>query len=382
MTVFKAFLKILNKNKFIVILYSCLLLTFGGTYINSSDTNINFSAKKPNITIVNYDIEEGITKDLIKYIKKNSKTPKIEDNEEKRSDALFYEDTNYIIYIPKNFNKDFMEGLNPEIKIKKSNNYNAYYADRILKRYLKLINIYRKSFNSEKEIIEKVNDTLSKKADVKILSKLDNSKLEKAVFYYNFESYSILACLIYVICLIMSTFNSSKIRKRIVISSMDYKKNNRILLLSNCLYSFVIWLFYLIMSFIFVGNIMFTKHGIILVINSLLFTICATTIAFFIGTVVNNKNAISGIVNVVALGSSFLCGAFVPSYMLPDFVLKIAHILPTYYYINTNESLKTLEIFCFEKLKPIIFNSIIIILFTIVFIILSNLFTKRKRKLA
>ena len=127
---------------------------------------------------------------------------------------------------------------------------------------------------------------------------------------------------------------------------------------------------------------MFTKHGIILVINSLLFTICATTIAFFIGTVVNNKNAISGIVNVVALGSSFLCGAFVPSYMLPDFVLKIAHILPTYYYINTNESLKTLEIFCFEKLKPIIFNSIIIILFTIVFIILSNLFTKRKRKLA
>ena len=44
MTVFKAFLKILNKNKFIVILYSCLLLTFGGTYINSSDTNINFSA--------------------------------------------------------------------------------------------------------------------------------------------------------------------------------------------------------------------------------------------------------------------------------------------------------------------------------------------------
>ena len=382
MTVFKAFLKILNKNKFIVILYSCLLLTFGGTYINSSDTNINFSAKKPNITIVNYDIEEGITKDLIKYIKKNSKTPKIEDNEEKRSDALFYEDTNYIIYIPKNFNKDFMEGLNPEIKIKKSNNYNAYYADRILKRYLKLINIYRKSFTSEEEIIEKVNDTLSKKADVKILSKLDNSKLEKAVFYYNFESYSILACLIYVICLIMSTFNSSKIRKRIVISSMDYKKNNRILLLSNCLYSFVIWLFYLIMSFIFVGNIMFTKHGIILVINSLLFTICATTIAFFIGTVVNNKNAISGIVNVVALGSSFLCGAFVPSYMLPDFVLKIAHILPTYYYINTNESLKTLEIFCFEKLKPIIFNSIIIILFTIVFIILSNLFTKRKRKLA
>ena len=47
-------------------------------------------------------------------------------------------------------------------------------------------------------------------------------------------------------------------------------------------------------------------------LNSLLFTICATTIEFFIVSIITNKNSISGIVNVVALGSNFLCGAFVP----------------------------------------------------------------------
>ena len=75
---------------------------------------------------------------------------------------------------------------------------------------------------------------------------------------------------------------------------------------------------------------MFTTHGLMYLINSFVFTICAITIAFLIGTLINNKNAINGIVNVVALGSCFLCGAFVPMDWLPDAVLKIAHVLPSY----------------------------------------------------
>ncbi len=67
---------------------------------------------------------------------------------------------------------------------------------------------------------------------------------------------------------------------------------------------------------------MFTVHGIILMVNSFVFSICALTIAILIANLVNNKNAINGIVNVVALGSSFLCGAFVPIEWLPDTVLK------------------------------------------------------------
>lgn len=110
-------------------------------------------------------------------------------------------------------------------------------------------------------------------------------------------------------------------------------------------------------------------------------TICATAIAFFIGSIVKNKGAINGIVNVVALGSSFLCGAFVPMEWLPDSVLKIAHMIPTYYYIKTNEALKTLEEFSFETLRPIIMNMSMILGFAVLFIILTNLVSKRKRRI-
>ena len=43
---------------------------------------------------------------------------------------------------------------------------------------------------------------------------------------------------------------------------------------------------------------MFSIYGIFYLINSFVFTICATTIALFIGNIVSNKNTISGIVNV------------------------------------------------------------------------------------
>ena len=220
-----------------------------------------------------------------------------------------------------------------------------------------------------------------KKSEVEITSKLDTNILSKATFYYNFANYSIMTCLIYVICLILASFKDIKIQKRTIISSTNYKTLNRQLLLSNSLFSIILWMIYVVLSFILVGDIMFSIHGIIYLINSFIFTICATTIVLFIGNIVSNKNAISGIVNVIALGSSFLCGAFVPMEWLPEGVIKIAHILPSYYYISSNEILKTLEIINFDTIKPIVLNIIIILSFSIVFIILTNIVSKRKQKI-
>ena len=381
MTVFKTFLKILNKNKFIIILYTMFLIFFGGFNMQTSENNTNFVASKPDIMIVNYDEEKGITKDLIKYIEENSNVVDLKNNEDAINDALFYRDVNYVVYIPKNYNKDFMDGKNPEIEIKSTGDYQSSFAEMLLSRYIKVANIYQKSINSEEELISKINETLSKKSEVEITSKLDTNILSKATFYYNFANYSIMACLIYVICLILASFKDIKIQKRTIISSTNYKTLNRKLLLSNSLFSIILWMIYVVLSFILVGDIMFSIHGIFYLINSFVFTICATTIALFIGNIVSNKNTISGIVNVIALGSSFLCGAFVPMEWLPDGVIKIAHILPSYYYISNNEVLKTLELINLNTIKPILLNIIIVLSFSIMFIILTNIVSKRKQKI-
>ncbi len=381
MTVFKAFWKILNKNKFIIIIYTAFLIGFGGFNMQTSDNATSYVASKPDILIVNYDEEKGITKDLIRYISENSNIIDIADNEEARNDALFYRDVNYIIYIPENYNDDFMNGKNPSINIKSTGMAQASFAEMLITRYIKVANIYHEKIKNEDELISKINDTLSKETEVEVTSKLDEGGLAKATFYYNFLSYSILASLVYVIALILSSFKNKNIHKRTTVSKTHYKKINRQLLLSNSLFAIILWLIYVALSFILIGKVLFSSQGIIYLLNSFIFTICATTLALLIGNLVTSKDAINGIVNVVALGSSFLCGAFVPMEWLPDSVLKIAHLLPTYYYISTNESLKTLEQFNFETLKPIISNMAMILVFAVIFIILSNIVSKKKRKI-
>ena len=116
-------------------------------------------------------------------------------------------------------------------------------------------------------------------------------------------------------------------------------------------------------------------------VNALVFAFCSLTIAIMISSLTNNKEAVSGIVNVVSLGQAFLCGAFVPTQWLPKNVLTLAHILPTYWYIQTNELLKKLEIINLKEIKPILLNMLILILFSILFIIINNQISKRKQKI-
>lgn len=380
MTVFKAFLKVLNKCKVPIIIYTVILVFFSAFNMQTSNNSVSFTASKPNILIVNEEKEEGITKSFINYLNKNSNVISIESSEEKIDDALFYRDVSYVIYVPKDFSEEIISGKTPEIKVKTVGDYGASLANMMVERYLKIANVYSDVAESKEELVHLVDDTLDTKVDVKITSKLDSNSIEKAAFYHNFLNYCILAGTIYVICLILSSFKDENIKKRTMVSSMSNKKYNRILLLSNGLFAFILWIFYLLIAFILMGKVMSTIHGLFFIINSFIFTFCALTIAFLIANLVSNKNAVNGIVNVIALGSSFLCGSFVPASMLPDFVLKIAHVLPSYWYIKTNDLLKEVEVFNIETIRPILTNMFIIICFSIVFIIITNVVSSKKRK--
>ncbi len=382
MIVFKTFLKVLNKCKAPIILYTIILVFFAGFNTKTSEQGNEFTASKPDIVIVCEDKVEGITKNLVEYLSKNSNIKEIENNEEKRNDALFYRDVNYIVYIPKNFRSDFLEHQNPQIAIKSTGDYQASLANMLLERYLNVANTYLEFDFTEEEMIDKLQETLETKVSVEMTSKLDTDSLYKVSTYYNFTNYCILAGSIYVICLILSSFKNEKVLKRTIISSLNYQKYNRILLASNSLFAFVLWFFYILLSFVLFGSVMWSLHGAFYILNSFVFSLFALTLAFFLGNIIKNKNALNGIINVIALGSSFLCGAFVPMEWLPNTVLNLAHILPSYYFIKSNELIKTIEVFDFASLKSIYLNMIIIVIFAIGFMILSSIFTSKKRKLA
>ena len=382
MTVFSTFWKVINKYKGTIILYTVMLIVFGGVNMTTNDTGVDFTSSKPDILIVNNDKDSEITKNLVKYMSDNSNIVSVKDNEEARDDALFYRDVSYIIYIPKDYGNNILNGKNVDLEIKKVDTYDAALAEMMLSRYIETQNIYLKTNISENELINNINESLKNKTNVEIVSKLNSDKLTKVSRYFNFASYSIMAVTIYIICLVITSFHEQSVNKRIIISSMNYREHNRLLLLSSSVYALVVWILYTILGFIILGSELFTLRGLLFIGNEFIFTFCCLTLSLLISSLCYSKVAVSGIVNVVALGSAFLCGAFIPPEMLPSSVIKIAHILPTYYFINSNEILKSLEVINMSNLHSVFINTIIMLLFSILFIIINNIVTKKKRIIA
>ena len=379
MIVFKTILKILNKLKGMLILYTVMLILITAL-TQTSDNNITkFEESKPDILIINKDEHSDLTNNFVKYLAKHANLADIDINaEEKINDALFYRDVNYVIYIPKNFTNDILQDKEPIMNYKSTNDESASYSQMLVNKYIKTALIY-KDYYQANDLIKKINETLSTNTNVKIKTHLDTSKVSAATRYFNFLNYAFLAGCVYCISMILASLKEENVNKRTIISSYSLRKYNRIVLLSNACVIFLMWLFYMILSFILFKKLMVSFNGILYMINSLVFAFCGLTIGFLIGNITQNKNAIGGIVNVVALGSSFLCGCFVPISYLPNYVLKIAKILPSYYFVTNNELTKSIEIFSWSSIKPLFINNIVIICFGILFIIITNFINKKKQ---
>lgn len=381
MTVFKTILKILNKLKGMIILYTFILISI--TALNQTSGSITeFEESKPDLLIVNNDQEDLVTKGFTDYLTKHCKIKDIDINdEEKIGDAIFYRDVNYVIYIPENFGKDLLEGREPALEYKSTGDENASYCQMIIEKYIKAVTIYKDYYEGE-EFIKKVGEVVENDTKITLKTTLDTSSLSSMTRYFNFLNYALLAGCVYCISMILASIKEQNVRKRTIISSFNYKKYNRIVLMSLGIVILGMWMMYMILSMILFKGQMITSNGIAFMINSLIFALCSLCIGFLIGNITQNKNAIGGIVNVVALGTSFLCGCFVPFDYMPDYVIKIAHILPTYYFVSNNEIIKTIEVFESDSLKPLFINGGIIVAFAILFVIITNLVSKKKQRIA
>lgn len=379
MIVFNTFWRIIKKYKGTILLYTVMLIMFGGINLTSNSTNDLFTPTKPNIFIVNKDSNMGLTKNLINYLKKNTNVVSLEDDEEKINDALFYRDISYVIYIPKNYSKDVLDKKDVTIDIKSSKDYTSSLTEMMLDKYLNVQSNLVNITNNQDELVNMINNTLDVNSEVVVSSKLDNSYLNRVSRYFNFGSYSLLAVIIFIVTLVINSFKENAINKRIIVSSFNYKKHNSLLMLSSFVYSLIVWVLFSLLSVILLGKDMISLRGILYFVNTFMFVMPTLSFGILISTLVNNKDSIGGIVNVVSLGSAFLCGAFIPTEYLPKIVLSIAHVFPAYYFIDSNNLLSSMEIINFSNLIPIFINYFVLIIFMLIFIVVNNYVLKKKR---
>lgn len=391
MIVFKTFWRIMKRYWWIVFIYVTILTSLSVINLNAAPVT-DFVDTKPEITIVSQDSSDlatkPFTKNFLDYLSKNTKIINLKESE--TTDALFYQKISMILYLPEDLESKILSGQKVTLNYRTSGNYTAELSKNLIKRYFELQRIeILESKNSSKEqsnipsensekIISRLNQRLDQSPTVRLASK-NATNLSKIAAFFNFASYTIMAIILYVTCFINASFNKSSVKKRTMVSSLHLKKYNFSLLLANSIFAFSVFALLTTLSFFVLGNIVLTPFFIFEILNILLYTLAALTLAELVSTFNLSRDAVSGVVNLLSLAPAFLSGAFVPTYFLPSFVLTIAHIFPTYWFIDTNNKITTLTEFSFNSFLTILPNLLVLVLFSVIFIVANLVLSKKKR---
>ena len=391
MIVFKTFWRIMKRYWWIVFIYVAILTSLSVINLNAAPVT-DFVDTKPEITIVSQDSSDlgtkPFTKNFLDYLSKNTKIINLKESE--ITDALFYQKISMILYLPEDLESKILSGQKVTLNYRTSGNYTAELSKNLIKRYFELQRTeILESKNSSKEqsnilsensekIISGLNQRLDQSPTVRLASK-NATNLSKIAAFFNFASYTIMAIILYVTCFINASFNKSSVKKRTMVSSLHLKKYNFSLLLANSIFAFSVFALLTTLSFFVLGNIVLTPFFIFEILNILLYTLAALTLAELVSTFNLSRDAVSGVVNLLSLAPAFLSGAFVPTYFLPSFVLTIAHIFPTYWFIDTNNKITTITEFSFNSFLTILPNLLVLVLFSIIFIVANLVLSKKKR---
>lgn len=391
MIVFKTFWRIMKRYWWIVFIYVAILTSLSVINLKTAPV-ADFVDTKPEITIVSQDSSDlatkPFTKNFLNYLSKNTKIVNLKESE--TTDALFYQKISMILYLPEDLESKILSGQKVTLDYRTSGNYTAELSKNLIKRYFELQRTeILESKNSSKEqsnipsedpekIISSLNQRLDQSPTVRLASK-NATNLSKIAAFFNFASYTIMAIILYVTCFINASFNKSFVKKRTMVSSLHLKKYNFSLLLANSIFAFSVFVLLTTLSFFVLGNIVLTPFFIFEILNILLYTLAALTLAELVSTFNLSRDAVSGVVNLLSLAPAFLSGAFVPTYFLPSFVLTIAHIFPNYWFIDTNNKITTLTEFSFNSFLTILPNLLVLFLFSIIFIVANLILSKKKR---
>ena len=391
MIVFKTFWRIMKRYWWIVFIYVAILTSLSVINLKTAPVT-DFVDTKPEITIVSQDSSDlatkPFTKNFLNYLSKNTQNVDLKESE--TTDALFYQEISMILYLPKDLESKILSGQKITLDYRTSGNYTAELSKNLIKRYFELqrTEIFE-SKNSSKEqsnilsedsekIISSLNQRLDQSPTVRLASK-NATNLSKIAAFFNFASYTIMAIILYVTCFINASFNKSPVKKRTMASSLHLRKYNFSLLLANSIFAFSVFALLTTLSFFVLGDIVLTPFFIFEILNILLYTLAALTLAELVSTFNLSRDAVSGVVNLLSLAPAFLSGAFVPTYFLPSFVLTIAHIFPTYWFIDTNNKITTLTEFNFNSFLTILPNLLVLVLFSVIFIVANLVLSKKKR---
>lgn len=341
MTVFKNFFQVARRTCFQVALYIGIMVLISVLLIQSLGQNMDeltVSTQHYNLAILNRDADDPVSQGLADFLGQRTQKVEIKEGERAIQDALFWRDADYILEIPAGFGQALIAGQQKQILSYASpNDYTHRYVDAYLNRYLAAFALYQEQLPNESpaSIDKLVQADLGKETEFMPAFPASQQAHSTTAWYFRYISYGLMAAIINGLGVVYLVLQRRDLTLRFRVSSTRELSRNAQLVLAGLVYASLIWLILVAVGMIRTKAslaLMLTPRFRLIVLASFLYVLICMALALLLSNLTQKQNVFNGISNVIALGSSFLGGVFVPMEVLGEQVRTLGKVLPAYWY--------------------------------------------------
>lgn len=200
------------------------------------------------------------------------------------------------------------------------------------------------------------------------------------MYYFRYLPYLFLALFGFVAGNILIVFSKKEVKNRMLASPVSARRQSLEGLLSMVLFGVCVMVFTLLAAVIYYGKDLYGNENFgYYLLNTLAVSLVSMSVAYLAGTLAPNKDALTGIVNILSLGMCFLCGVFVPLEYISKGVKTVSQFLPVYWYERANDILGSFTVLT-ENARIQIFQAVgIQLVFCIALVSLTLVISKYRR---
>jgi hypothetical protein len=353
----KVYIKLLRKS----ILIPVLLLIIFVVFILYSEYNNtdgrNSAGVKTDILIINRDMGSTITSGLIKYLSRYSELV-ISNSDISYLDYLSSIQYDYVVDIPEDYQKHFMEGRNPAVNIAGTSTVEYLPLKNILNGYLTAATtiISENQDISPADLVQDLDSALSSETTV-ILEKED-LRYQNNLFlnrYIKVAAYLLIFVMFFVIGRISSYYGEPGVRKRHDIAPFSSLNNNLKLLKDNILFVVAYNLILCFIMFLIKPDIILEWNLAVYFISFLLYSLCILGICYIITALAFRYEVNVILIILLAVFIALLNGDFgLGITEMKDMTAFSAEFTPVYWLSKVNYTVNDLLVLDWKGVKGII----------------------------
>jgi len=362
MKVFEACMFIVKRriSSFAIYFGVFIALSIVMTALSVEQLDTDFSTMKPKFTVINRDKTGPLSEGLISYLREHGEEVKIEDEKNALQDATFFHATDYIVFLPSGFEDKMLSGETPSLEtVFTTETAKGYYADSLINRYCNLVRVYLTTHAGIEieELVPSILRDLSQEAKVEKKQFGDSAPIGMSYLVFNrLQCYILMLLNILCVTNITMSLKRPDIMMRNLCTPLKPRSLAGQQMLCFGILSFLAWVLLAALGFAIYGSGLVganVRSIALILLNSLVFSAVALSIAAFSSTFIRNPNSQNAAANMVSLGLCFLGGVFVPLDMLGEGILSVARFLPSYWYNTAIDSISALTSFGADAMSTV-----------------------------